>query len=151
MEILTHTQLNGGVLQTVALLDHGIFPSPFDEETFQRELRHRHNLCILVAAVDAVPCAYKIGFEQSPDVFYSFSGGVLPEFRRCGIARQLMERQHDFARALGYSVIRTQTRNKYREMLMLNIACGFDITGVALKSGDKHQSIILEKRLEPAK
>lgn len=91
--------------------------------------------------------AYKIGFEQSPDVYYSFSGGVLPRCRRQGIARALIAEQHRFARELGYRVVRTHTKNIYREMLLLDIASGFDVVGVIQKTGEELQSIVLEKLL----
>lgn len=99
--VQVHTVLNEPLLDTLAALDAAIFPSPFSKRVFERELQHRHNLSVFVAAVDQVSSAYKIGFEQSPDVYYSFSGGVLPRCRRQGIARALIAEQHRFARELG--------------------------------------------------
>lgn len=43
--------------------------------------------------------------------------------------------------------LRTQTKNKYRDMLVLNIRAGFDVTGVYKKLREKHHGIILEKVL----
>lgn len=150
------------VLETIAALDRAIFPEPISEDGFARELLARHNLCILIAECGAaesgvegrgtegsglVPAGYKIGYECSPEVFYSFSGGVLPKYRRQGIAQALLREQHRIAGKLGYSVIRTHTKNVYRDMLVLNIKSGFDVTGVNCKLGEKFQSIILEKNL----
>lgn len=50
--------------------------------------------------------------------------------------------------SLGYSYVRTHTKNKYREMLVLNIKSGFDVTGVYKNLGDEQHGIILEKSLE---
>lgn len=142
-----YTCLSDELLETLEALDRAIVPDAFSKETFARELRARHNLCILVAEHGPTPVGYKIGYEVSPEVFYSFSGGVLPEYRGQGIARALIVEQHRIAAQLGYSIVRTHTKNKYRDMLVLNIKCGFDVTGVNHKSGEKLHSIILEKVL----
>lgn len=145
--IRQYSCINDELLETIAALDRAIFADPVSKEAFARELRARHNLIVLVAERGAIPAAYKIGYELSPDVFYSFSGGVVPEYRRQGIARALIGEQHRIATDLGYSIVRTHTKNKYRDMLVLNIKCGFDVTGVNHKSGEKFHSIILEKAL----
>ena len=145
--ITHHASVNGQLLETIASLDAAIFPVPISKDEFAASLRSRHNLCVLIAQHGPEPCGYKIGYEFSPDVFYSFSGGVLPAFRRRGIANALLTEQHRLAKDLGYSIVRTHTKNEYREMLLLNIRAGFDITGVYYKSGERSHSIILEKVL----
>ncbi|MBK7940001.1 MAG: GNAT family N-acetyltransferase [Lewinellaceae bacterium] len=40
--------------------------------------------------------ADKTNFLALPDTFYSWLGGVLPEYRRQGVATQLMQHQHDW-------------------------------------------------------
>ena len=46
-----------------------------------------------------------------------------------------------------YKYIRTHTKNKYRDMLLLNIKHGFDVIGVQTKLKDTEPTIILEKEL----
>jgi addiction module HigA family antidote len=91
---------------------------------------------------------YKIGYEMTSRLYYSWIGGVLSSMRGRGIARKLMEIQHDEIKKRGYSCIRTHTRNKYREMLVLNIKSGFDIIGVYKSDHDEKQTIMLEKVLD---
>ncbi|EPZ52678.1 hypothetical protein N007_02510 [Alicyclobacillus acidoterrestris ATCC 49025] len=76
--------------------------------------------------------------------FYSWLGGVHPEFRGRGIANELMRRQHVWCEKQGLHVIRTQTRNTWRDMLILNIRNGFNIVGTRTEKGDT--TILLEKR-----
>ncbi|HEY8343405.1 MAG TPA: GNAT family N-acetyltransferase [Calditerricola sp.] len=45
-------------------------------------------------------------------------------YRRRGIATELMKRQHAWCRRHGYQTIRTHTKNKWREMLILNLRHG---------------------------
>jgi GNAT superfamily N-acetyltransferase len=115
---------------------------------FATELRGKRNLLVLVAARGGTICGYKLGFEHASNVFFSWSGGVLPEFRRQGVASRLMAEQHRIAKSLGYSYVRTHTKNKYRDMLVLNIKSGFDVTGVYKNMSEKMHGIILEKGLD---
>ena len=48
---------------------------------------------------------------------------------------------------MGFAYVRTSTKNKYREMLLLNIKAGFDVVGVQKKLKEAEQSILLEKAL----
>lgn len=57
-----------------------------------------------------------------------------------------MKYQHDFALRERYTAVQTQTKNKWRHMLLLNIQNGFDVIGTYTdKTGEP--KIILEKKL----
>lgn len=49
------------------------------------------------------------------------------------------------AKPCGYNVIRTQTRNTWREMLILNLQNGYDVVGTRTEQGET--TILLEKCL----
>lgn len=91
---------------------------------------------------------FDISFEISSRIFYSWIGGVLPEYRGKGIAKALIKKQHALIPALGHKCVRTFTENKYREMLILNIKSGFDVIGVYKSDHDEKQTIMLEKMLD---
>jgi GNAT superfamily N-acetyltransferase len=158
ISIQTHRELDDASLDTLAALDRDIFPEPFSREQIERELRWRSGLCILFAVrasaggpgASPIVCGYKVGYEMTAQIFFSYLGGVRAEFRGQGIASQLMAEQHRIARELGYSIVRTHTHNEFRSMLLLNIKSGFDVTGVNYKSGARTLSIILEKVLAAA-
>jgi GNAT superfamily N-acetyltransferase len=146
--ITAYAELDDSLLQLLEDLDRPTFPEPLTRAEFAAELRGKRNLQVLVASRAGTPCGYKIGFEHSSSVFFSWSGGVLPNYRRQGVASRLMLEQHRLARNLGYSFVRTHTKNKYRDMLLLNIKSGFDVTGVYKNLSEKMHGIILEKSLE---
>lgn len=92
----------------------------------------------------------KIGYAWQQDIsarstFYSWLGGVAPAYRGLGIAGELMRRQHEACRAAGYVVVRTHTYNQWRDMLILNLRHGFQITGT--QPGKHGLTIVLEKAL----
>jgi GNAT superfamily N-acetyltransferase len=154
ISIQIYGEVDDASLDALAALDRDIFPKPFSREHIERELRGRRGLCILFAvraaqAAGASPivCGYKVGYEMTAQIFFSYLGGVRPEYRGQGIASRLMAEQHRTAREWGYSIVRTHTHNEFRSMLLLNIKSGFDVTGVNYKSGARDLSIILEKTL----
>ena len=128
-------------------MEQKVFDSPLSEEIVSKELEGRQDIIALFAFSQDVCCGYKIGFKQSSEIFYSRIGGVVPSYRRLGIATKLMEIQHSIVKAMGYKFVRTSNRNKFREMLLLNIKFGFDVTGVQKKLRDNVISIVLEKEL----
>ncbi|GAB4495987.1 MAG: GNAT family N-acetyltransferase [Saprospiraceae bacterium] len=115
----------------------------------EAKFRHRMNaerLLTLVIRQNNSLAGYKIGYPLDSEVFYSWLGAVSPPFRQRGIARLLMERQHAWCKENGFQTVRTKTYNRWKNMLILNLQCGFDIVGLAKKEDGRLQ-IVLEKRL----
>jgi GNAT superfamily N-acetyltransferase len=93
--------------------------------------------------------AFKLGYPENATDFYSWLGGVVPEYRGVGIAADLMDRQHRWCQAQGFLTIRTKCFNSNRAMLLANLKWGFLITGTeATAEGLK---LWLEKELVPQK
>ncbi|RDU37235.1 GNAT family N-acetyltransferase [Neobacillus piezotolerans] len=93
------------------------------------------------------PVGYKIGYGLSQTKFYSWLGGVHPEYRNLGIASTLMHQQHYFLKQYGFTSVQTKTMNKWRGMLILNIKNGFNIVETYTDKNGRHK-IILEKDLQ---
>ncbi len=77
-----------------------------------------------------------IGYEMDRDTYYSWLGGVNPNYRKKGIASKLMDVQHQYLRGKGYQVIQTKTMNRWRNMLLLNIKMDLILSIHALMKGD---------------
>ncbi|HET7580503.1 MAG TPA: GNAT family N-acetyltransferase [Bacillales bacterium] len=118
-----------------------------DDDDMKEELLGRSRILILAAFDAERVVGYKIGFEDRRTRFYSWLGGVSPDYRGQGIASELMRKQHEWCKAQGYTIIRTQTKNKWRNMVILNLHHGFDIVGT-YTDGKGEAKIILEKRLQ---
>jgi GNAT superfamily N-acetyltransferase len=117
-------------LPLVVELYNQIFRPGRNVESFQRRYLGRHNILQLVAQVDNRPVGFFLGFELKPRVFFAWFYGVLPAYRRQGIASQLMEAVHDWARSNDYESIRFECYNQHRPMLHLAIALEYDIVGI---------------------
>ncbi|WP_188558847.1 GNAT family N-acetyltransferase [Hymenobacter glacieicola] len=134
----------------LAELLHQIFPDTLVSD-WAAELwyqQQRQPVQAWLAWADAQLVACKLGYERKPGHYYSWLGGVHPDFRRRGLAQELMRQQHAWGQQQGYRSIRTQTLNRWRSMLVLNLRMGFDIVGTV--QGERGLTLVLEKSILPA-
>lgn len=134
-------------LPTIVEMYNQIFRPQRDEESILRRFRGRYNILQMIARVDERPVGFCLGFELKPEVFFSWFYGVLPEFRRQGIASQLMDASHDWAQQQDYNSIRFECHNHQRPMLHLSIALNYDIVGIRWDPDRCENLIIFEKVL----
>ena len=134
-------------LPIISQLYNQIFRPPRDVESFHRRYRGRYNILQLVARLENRPVGFFLGFELKPTVFFAWFYGVLPEFRRQGIASQLMEAVHSWARLNDYEAIRFECHNQHRPMLHLAIALGYDIVGIRWDPDRGDNLVLFEKGL----
>jgi GNAT superfamily N-acetyltransferase len=126
-----------------------IFRPPRNLEGFERRFLGRHNVLRLVARLGRDPVGFFLGFELKPTVFFAWFYGVLPEYRRLGIASRLMEAVHEWAREQGYESLRFECHNQHRPMLHLAIAKEYDIVGMRWDPDRGENLVIFEKVLGP--
>jgi GNAT superfamily N-acetyltransferase len=101
----------------------------------------------LIARLDNRPVGFFLGFELKPTVFFAWFYGVIPDFRRQGIASQLMDAVHEWAKQNDYESIRFECHNQHRPMLHLAIALGYDIVGIRWDPDRGDNLVIFEKVL----
>lgn len=114
---------------------------------FLEELHEKKGTLLLLAEVDKKFVGYKWGYQQDEHTFYSWLGGVIPEYRGLGVAMDLMQAQHDWCRTQGYKKIQTKTGNQFPQMLILNIKAGFKIVNVHTGEQGGEVRIFMEKDL----
>ena len=108
----------------------------------------RTDLTLLVARREDMLVGYKVGYGESRTTFYSAKGGVLTEFRRLGIARELLYRMEDQARAMGYTRFAYDTfPNKHPGMTVLGLAEAFEVTAAGYNSAYRDYRIRFEREL----
>ncbi|MBK8202802.1 MAG: GNAT family N-acetyltransferase [Bdellovibrionales bacterium] len=118
----------------------------WDANWFYSKFKNHNTFHLVTALVDNQAVGFKLGYEQDSQEFYSWLGGVVPEFRGIGIASDLMKSQHDWCRKQGYKRVQTKTQNHFREMFILNLKHGFEVIGCHESNGGGFK-IVLEKRL----
>ncbi len=100
-----------------------------------------------MARIDKQPVGFFLGFELKPAVYFAWFYGVLPEYRRQGVASQLMDAVHSWAQQNGYEAIRFECHNQHRPMLHLGIAREYDIVGMRWDTDRGENLVIFEKTL----
>ena len=103
------------------------FSVPLTKEGFERELKNE-NSHYLVAAGEKV-LGY-IGVHEIAGEAYIHNIAVLPEYRRAGIGRAMLESACDGARERGCEFITLEVRQSNAPAIALYEKCGFAKAGV---------------------
>lgn len=136
-----------GELPLIVELFNEVFRPGRDLAFFQRRLEGRRNPVILLAQVDKRPAGFAVGFEIKPSTLYCWLIGVLPDFRKVGIASQLMEGLAAWARDNGYEVVRFECYNHHRPMLQLAVSQNYDVVGIRYDTDAGANLIVFEHSL----
>lgn len=123
------------------------FAPHYPLERFYERLNDRTHL-ILEAEVEGQAAGFKVGYELEQDVFYSWIGAVLPNFRRRGVAKALADEMETWLIQKSYHTLQMKTHNRFKNMLLFAIGNDFNITKVEERESVEQYRIWLEKRLE---
>lgn len=124
-----------------------VFRPARDRTYIERRIRGRVHPLMLLAQIDGRPAGFAIGYELKPGTFYCWYIGVLADFRRAGIASQLMEAMTARATSGGYHTIRFECFNSQRPMLHLAISQNYDIVGMRMHRRTQENLLIFEQTL----
>lgn len=124
------------------------FPGKASFDFYESRLRHRLHYS-LVAEIEGELVGFKVGYQSDfPDTFYSWMGGVRPEFRKHGVASALADFQENWAREKGFSKVFFKTRNRFPDMINFGLNRGFKIIEVLPKGGVEDYRIVMMKELK---
>ncbi len=103
------------------------FNSPYKIEEYKKRCAGKY--LVLIAEIDNQSVGFKIGYDRfNNGSFYSWMGGVLPKFRRMGVAYSLANFQEKWATKDEFSSILLKTRQKHDGMIAFSLNRGFIIT-----------------------
>lgn len=130
-------------LDVIRAMNLAIFEERRIINTFSRD-----GLLMLVAYVGDEPAGFKIGYRDDRQTFYSAKGGVLPAFRRHGIARELLHAMLERVRAAGFKRFTYDTfPNRHPGMTVLGLAEGFRVIRADFNPVYKDYRLRFEKKL----
>lgn len=132
-------------LAILATLVKDVF-GEWDPKWFHSKFDRQVKKYLQIAYLEGKPVGFKLGYELDQNTFYSWLGGVLPSYRRLGVASALIQAQHDWCKRQGYTSVETKTQNRFREQLVLSIKSGFDVIGHS-ESNEGGPKILLRKHL----
>lgn len=126
-----------------------VYKSIFEDyklDFFIDRIHQKEDLLISLCYYQNQLVGFKIGYRYSDTTFYSWVGGVLPEQRNNGIAKQLAQLQEERVREKSYKTLRTKSMNRFKPMMILNLKNGFDVKSVYTNSIGQTK-IVFEKTL----
>ncbi|UII20086.1 GNAT family N-acetyltransferase [Fulvivirga ligni] len=135
-------------LEEIISISHQIpeFQNPYQLADYHKRLDGIKYLA-LKAEVDGTLAGFKLGYDMGDDIFYSWFGAVLPDYRKHGLAKSLATTQEKWASEEGFRFIRTKTRNRFKPMLIFALKNGFSIIEIEKKTDIEENRILLEKAL----
>ena len=122
------------------------FNFPYEIKEYKKRCAGKH--LALIAEIDNQPVGFKIGYDRFKNgSFYSWMGGVLPKFRRMGVAYSLANFQEKWAAENGFNSIILKTRKKHDEMIAFSLNRGFIIIEETQITPVEETRIWMEKSL----
>jgi GNAT superfamily N-acetyltransferase len=123
------------------------FESPYEINEYKKRCETVTHLP-LIADMDNKQIGFKIGYDRYKDgSFYSWMGGVLPEFRQKKVASKLADFQENWALKNGYISIQLKTRKKHKAMIDFSLKRNFLIIDKKPMDDPLETRIIMEKQL----
>lgn len=138
------SELSDASLDEVLALIDIVFPDLSQDDARWR-MRHMPCGMAFCARLGEQLVGFKIGYATKLSHYYSWLGGVHPQWLRQGIARQLMEQQHTWLVSGGFTVVETGAQAKNEAMCELNLNSGFEVVGSREKR--RGLQLIFEKQL----
>ncbi|NMH66685.1 GNAT family N-acetyltransferase [Shewanella salipaludis] len=137
IEIEVITQIDAAQLSLLGDLCAQIpeFDSPRSHEEYSERLPPRRSL-LLLAKIQGEPAGFKLGYALDDNTFYSWLGGVLPDFRQLGLGKALLTCQEDWARTRGYRNIQVKSRNRFPAMLCMLLSQQYRVTSLQTDARD---------------
>ena len=122
------------------------FNSPYKIEEYKKRCAGKY--LVLIAEIDNQSVGFKIGYDRfNNGSFYSWMGGVLPKFRRMGVAYSLANFQEKWATKNEFSSILLKTRQKHDGMIAFSLNRGFIITEETQLTPTEETRIWMQKSL----
>lgn len=113
---------------------------------FINRVETKEGLIIVLCYDEETLIGFKIGYRYNESTLYSWVGGVHASYRRQGVAQNLLDYQHIYAKANGYQKVRTKSMNRFKPMMILNLKNGFNIQN-SYTNDTGQTKIVFEKLL----
>ena len=133
------------LIEAITALAHQVFDTYKAEDGVWR-MTHMPNVSAFTAHADGGMVGFKVGYAHTSSRYYSWLGGVHPDYRRMGIAHTLAKLQHQWLLGTEFRLVETEASQSNHNMCRLNEKCGFTPAGMRF---DKDQPRIIYRKHFP--
>lgn len=124
--------LDARLIAALAQLGEAVFGAP--KADLHWRLEHMPSASVACASEAGRLVGFKAGYAMGRGRYYSWLGGVHPDFRRRGIAAELMRQQHAWLRERGFETVETAANRDNLAMIRANLDHGFTVCGLRHKA-----------------
>ncbi|MGI6737003.1 MAG: ribosomal protein S18-alanine N-acetyltransferase [Anaerovoracaceae bacterium] len=149
-DTLTLRRAGPADVDTLAAMDKRCFHAPWSRESFRQEMQHDELAYYIIGELGGRAVGYA-GLWIIADEGHINNVGVLPEYRRRGIAAEILERLFADARRLGAHDFTLEVRVSNTEAIRLYRRFGFEPEGVrpGYYEDDHEDALIMWRRERP--
>ncbi len=137
--------VGGSELGLITDLYNEVYKPRVDITFFENRFQNKTNALSLIAEVGGRPVGFSCGYEFIPNVWFSWLIGVMPDFRRSGIASQLAEAEQSWAFEHGYHTGRLEYISHYHLGLQFALSQEYNIIGLCWDNEYHANTVIFEK------
>ena len=124
------------------------FDKPYSLEKLKNTIAGKQHLLLIASYPDNTNLGFKTGYDRYQDgSFYSWLGGILPKYRRQGIATLLADYQESWAKENGFGLIRLKTQKKFSGMIQFATSRHFQPIVSSVSINKFNDKFVMEKRL----
>lgn len=138
-----------GSIEEAVLISNNIpeLIDPYSAPEYEKRLQNIPHL-ILIATKGQHLIGFKVGYQRENDgSFYSWMGGILPAYRRLGVAARLATAQEQWVKEQGYITIKMKTRFRLKGMQKFAMNRDFQMTSIEERTPREESVIWLEKSI----
>ena len=121
--------------------------SNWDQIVDLEKLKLNQEKLLLKAFVDEKLVGVLLGYRKSKELFFTCFVGVTSEFRKLGIASDMVAKQIAWCQTNAIQFVQTSIPCQQKEMLILSLREGFEITGSSSES-KTNLALSLQKSLK---
>ena len=107
-------------------------------DSFKWRVNNMPDVSVCTVESDGELAGFKIGYAEAFDRYYSWLGGVRPQFRNQGLAEKLMREQHGWLESSRFRRVETKVAQANEAMIALNLKFGMKISGMISKGGEPY-------------
>ncbi|MBN1327393.1 MAG: GNAT family N-acetyltransferase [Candidatus Cloacimonetes bacterium] len=123
----------------------------FNQNLTRKEVIYRlsdNSAQLYLACLKGKTVGFKVGYDRFKDgSYYYWLGGVLPEYRRRGIAGLLLESMESKAKEKNFEYLVVKSRNRFPEMIQFLLANGFTIRDVEPRDKIEDYRLLFRKKI----
>lgn len=120
---------DSGLIEELVALSLRVF-GQLEPRYITWRLAHMPDVSVFYATSAGQLVGFKAGYAMTERKYYSWLGGVHPDFRRRRIASELIDRQHRWLVQRGYAIVETAVNRENLAMAQANLRHGFSVCGI---------------------